>query len=219
MAEPRKNAKGFPIVTPPAPYSPSGAAPGRDGEPIEEVHVRGVSDPETKARATAARNVNHRVIFRLHHRGQLNENGDGGKAIGDLRLRAAEKLYDDHYLAGLEAFPSTLAALAAGGGGGGDSAAEIWQMKIDASRRLAVALGIVGTLGRFVLEQVVLQNRNCGDVAKLLRRKENTVLPILQSALDTLRAHYGFDIAARARIRGGEATPIHPFQDGSGVRG
>lgn len=216
MTDAAKRCPPLPADKRTKPYRPAGGDPGHDGAPPEEVTVRGIPDPETRARAVAKRNVNHRVIFRLHHRGNLNDAGEQGQAAGDMRLVAAERLIDDDYLAGLASIPSALAALAAGGSGRAGSAAEISQMKIDASRRLEGALLSVGTLGRFVVEQVVLKNCTLAEVAKLLRVKDAAVLPALKVALDVLADRYGLQAKARAKIRGGEAGPIHPFNRSDG---
>jgi hypothetical protein len=193
------------------PYAPAGGKPGHDGNPPEEVVVRGIPDPEKRARTVATRNVNHCTIFRLHHRKHLNDKGMNGAAVGDIRCQAAEKLRDDHARAGLSSIPSTLAALAAHGAGG-MGAREIADMKIDASRDLEKALNAAGTSGRFLLEKIVLDDWTLEKVAAVMRCKRNAVLPALIVALDVLVQRYGLKIEAKAKIRGGAVEPLHPFR-------
>lgn len=183
---------------------------GYDGREPEEVSVRGITDPETRARATAKRNANHCTVCRLHHRRHLNE--PGGAALGDTRHKAAEQLQDDFALAGLSSIPSTLAALMTPGGGG-NAACAIADAKIDASERLDGALDKVGKRGRMLLELVVLKDMTLGQAATIMQVHVKAALPLLVDALDVLAKHYKLNIEPRAKIRGGDALPIHPFHE------
>lgn len=172
--------------------------PGYDGRPPILVDVKNVRAVDG-GRITANRNANHCTICWLHNR----------KHLTDLQHYAAEKLQDDHALAGLTCIPSTLAALASGGGHGGGTAAELANSKIDASKRRAAALMAAGTSGRFLLEQMVLNDKTAKDIAVILRAHEKSIVPSLRVALDGLIAHYNLKVTARDS---GRVRTYHPFQ-------
>lgn len=199
----RKNAQPSPIVR-----------HGFDGNPPELVSVRG-TDPETRVRATVQRNANHCKICWLHRQGYLKDKGEGGAAISDLRHQAAERLQDDFSRAGLASIPSTLAALTApgnGGNGGGNATEDAMLGKVGASQKLEDALTAAGHSARFLLIKIVLEDCALKDVAKIMGVSSTALMPALRVALDGLTAHYGLRIEARAKIRGGPAAPLHPFQ-------
>jgi hypothetical protein len=181
---------------------------GCDGRPPLKVVVEGIPDAETKARTVAKRNTNHCTLCRLHHLGHLKGENET-RADADMRHKAAEKLQDDHALTGQTSIRSTLGSLGAGGSACGP--AEIAQMRIDADRRKTAALRAVGTSGRFLLENIALNDWTLEMAAKILRTKRNAVLPALRVALDALVQHYGMNKVEHAKIRGGAAQPIHPF--------
>lgn len=191
------------------------SGPGHDGEPPEEISVKG-SDPETRIRKTVTRNANHCRICWLHRQRYLNDNGDGGAALGDLRHQAAERLQDDYALSGLASIPSTLSALMApgnGGNGGRNATEDALLSKIGASSRLEGALIAAGYSNRLLLIRVILEDRSLKDVAKIMGVNQTALMPALRGALDSLATYYGLTLRPRAKIRGGEAQPLHPFHD------
>lgn len=186
-------------------------AHGFDGRPPILANVRGITDPETRARATPTRNTNHSVIARLHHQRHLDDRG-GDRAVGDLRLQAAEQLQGDFHLAGLSTIPSTLGLLTAGGSGQSGPGG-INDVRIDAYSRVVNALRATGGAASFLLGKIVLDDMTLKQVAALMHVNDTAVLPALRVALDALCAHYGLKLEARSKIRGGNAQPIHPFHD------
>jgi Domain of unknown function (DUF6456) len=176
--------------------------------PVLEV-VHGIADSDTKAREVVRRNTNHCTLCRLHHLGHLRDRAGGDLKLASVRHCAGEKLQDDHSLAGLSAVPGSFNF---GPRGGSYGPTDISQIKIDAADRKKKALRAVGQSARFLLEHIVIDDMTLAQTAQLMSVKDNAVLPALRVALDALAAHYGLSYAARARIRGGEAQPIHPFQ-------
>jgi hypothetical protein len=184
---------------------------GFNGRAPELIDVEGIPDGEKKARTVAQRNTNHCVICRLHHLGHLRDRPSDDLKQASLRHAAAERLQDDHAMAGLASIPSTLSALGAGGGSTGP--AEIAQIKIDAADRKKAALRAVGRSGRAILVAVVVDDMTVNDARAMLGLPPQGVLPALRVALDVLALHYGISADIRGRIRGGAAQPIHPFQE------
>jgi len=182
---------------------------GYGGRPPVLEAVHGIADSDTKAREVVRRNTNHCTLCRLHHLGHLRDRAGGDLKLASVRHSAGEKLQDDHSLAGLSAIPGSFNS---GPRGGGYGPTDISQIKIDAADRKKKALRAVGQSARFLLEHIVIEDMTLTQTAQLMSVKDNAVLPALRVALDALAAHYGLSHAARARIRGGEALPIHPFQ-------
>jgi hypothetical protein len=183
---------------------------GYGGRKPDLVVVEGIPDAETKARTVAKRNTNHCTLCRLHHLGHLRDRPSDDLKQASLRHAAGEKLQDDHALAGLTCIPGTMSRLMGAGGRGGG--ADISQTKIDASKRKKDALSAVGLSARFLLENIVIEDMTLTQVSGLMEVNHKAVLPALRVALDALAAHYGLGAVASARVRGGAARPIHPFQ-------
>jgi hypothetical protein len=182
---------------------------GYGGRPPVLEAVYGIADSDTKAREVVRRNTNHCTLCRLHHLGHLRDRASDDLKLASIRHAAGEKLQDDHSLAGLSAIPGTFSF---GPRGGSYGPVDISQIKIDAAGRMKKALAAVGQSARFLLERIVIEDMTLTQTAQLMSVKDNAVLPALRVALDALAAHYGLANAARARIRGGAANPIHPFQ-------
>ncbi|GEM_PF-4452867 len=176
--------------------------------PVLEI-VHGVAQTDARAREVVRRNTNHCTLCRLHHLGHLRDRAGDDLKLASVRHAAGEKLQDDHSLAGLSSIPGTLNF---GPRGASYGPTDISQIKIDAADRKKKALRAVGQSARFLLEHVVIDDMTLTQTAQLMSVKDNAVLPALRVALDALAAHYGLAYAVRARIRGGEAQPIHPFQ-------
>ncbi len=165
---------------------------GHDGRAPNLVDVGGISEKEKRDRTVLQRNASHCTLCRLNFR----------KHITDLQLKAGERLQDDHAKAGLASIPG--AKLEVGGCIYGPI--DICDIKIDASKRMEIALMAVGTSGRFLLKQVVLEDMTLEKVSQMMRVKKNAVLPALRVVLDALAAHYGLsarpgDREQRSRIR------------------
>lgn len=173
---------------------------GYDGRPPELVDPKNLQKVE-RARINAKFNANHCVVCWLESRSHVT----------GLQWQAAKRIQEDHALAGLASMPSTLAALAAGGGG--NSAAEIAQSKIDASRRRAKALNAIGTSARFLIEKVVLEDMALKTIAPILRIQDVAVLPALRVALDALAAHYGLAPKSGDKVAPSRIRTLHPFHD------
>jgi hypothetical protein len=185
---------------------------GCDGRPPITKAARGLLDPDGRRNVTR-RNTNHCTLCRLHHLGHLKDRAsDLDLRLSDLRHAAGEKLQEDVALSGQNSMPSTLNALMGGGGRGTAGTSEIAQMKIDADGRKAKALKAIGGSGRFLLEKIVIDDLTLRETAQLMGVKDNAVLPALRVALDALAQHYGITSTAKARIRGGAAQTIHPYQ-------
>jgi Domain of unknown function (DUF6456) len=182
---------------------------GYGGRPPVLETVQGIAGTDAKAREVVRRNTNHCTLCRLHHLGHLRDRAGDDAKLASIRHAAGEKLQDDHSLAGLSAIPGTFNF---GPRGGGYGPTDISQIKIDAADRKKSALRAVGQSARFLLEHIVIEDMTLTQTAQLMSVKDNAVLPALRVALDALAAHYGLAFAARAKIRGGAAQPIHPFQ-------
>jgi hypothetical protein len=182
---------------------------GFGGRPPVLETVHGIAESDSKARSVVRRNTNHCTLCRLHHLGHLRDRAGDDVKQASIRHAAGEKLQDDHALAGLSAIPGTMGMMPRGGSYG---PTDISQIKIDAADRKKAALRAVGQSARFLLEHIVIEDRTLTQTAVLMSVKDNAVLPALRVALDALAAHYGLAFAVRAKIRGGAAQPIHPFQ-------
>ena len=182
---------------------------GYGGRPPVLEAVHGIADSDTKAREVVRRNTNHCTLCRLNHLGHLRDRASDDLKLASVRHAAGEKLQDDHSLAGLAAIPGSFNF---GPRGGSYGPTDITQIKIDAADRKKKALRAVGQSARFLLEHVVIEDMTLAATAQLMGVKDNAVLPALRVALDALAAHYGLGYATRAKIRGGDAQPIHPFQ-------
>lgn len=185
---------------------------GHDGRPPVLMVVDGIEDLETRTRNVARRNTNHCTLCRLHHLGHLRDRPSDDLKLANLRHAAGEKLQDDHALAGLSSIPGTMGSLGGAPRSGGYGPVDVSQIRIDAAGRKKAALRAVGRSASFLLEHVVIEDMTLAQTAQMMSVKDNAVLPALRVALDALAAHYGIVYAARGRIRGGEALPIHPFQ-------
>jgi Domain of unknown function (DUF6456) len=183
---------------------------GYGGRPPVLAVVQGIAGTDAKAREVVRRNTNHCTLCRLHHLGHLRDRAGDDSKLASIRHAAGEKLQDDHSLAGLSAIPGTLSF---GPRGGGFGPTDISQIKIDAAGRKKKALSAVGRSARFLLEHIVIEDMTLTQTAQLMSVKDNAVLPALRVALDALAAHYGLAYSVRAKIRGGAAQPIHPFQE------